>query len=78
MKLKQHQNLRKMTLTDKEKIKDVLSMLEQLEHWEKYGWREDDLPHWVFGSLGALPKTQKYVYPAYLNEIRHRLEDEKK
>mgnify|MGYP001432127260 CR=1 FL=1 len=33
---------------------------------------------WGYCSLGALPKTQKYVYPAYLNEIRHRLEDEKK
>ena len=64
-----------MTLTDKEKIKNILYNLEQLEHWEDNGMRDSTLPNWIFGSLGALPKTQERVYKAHLNRIRHILED---
>ena len=71
-------NLRKMTLTDKQKIKNILRHLEQLEDWEDSGRRDSNLPNWIFGSLGALPKTQERVYKAHLNRIRHILEDEKK
>ena len=65
-------------MNDKEKIAEVLRKLEQLEHWEDTGMIDSTLPNWIFGSLGALPKTQERVYKAHLNRIRHILEDEKK
>ena len=65
-------------MDDKEKIEEVLRKLEQLEHWEDTGMIDSTLPNWIFGSLGALPKTKERVYRAHLNRIRHILEDEKK